>query len=640
VRKIIFILFLGLGLEVYGQVFCSRHARQDFVSSMASPFFSELQNYYDVKYYNIAIEVNDTSSVFKARTEVVFTAKIEIDTLVFELQESIEADSLFVNGTLIDSVRHADGLIYAFLSEALPPGSDNSFELLYRGGGQEGGFFSGITNRRDFTYGKSVTYTLSEPFQSSSWFPVKQSLNDKADSVRVEIITDPDLMGGSNGLLKEVRMQEDGRVAYVWESQYPIAFYLISIAVADYIDYSFYVPLENSDSLLVQNFIYDHPEILTREKDRIDATGDMILFFNEIFGLYPFHQEKYGHSMAPMGGGMEHQTMTTLQTFNFDLVAHELAHQWFGDNVTCGTWQDIWINEGFASYSEYLAREFLQGRPQAISWMENAHGYALRAEKESVYLSEEEARDVSRIFNFALSYKKGAALLHMLRNEISNDQTFFNIFREFQLRYKDSFAVADDFSGIVNELTGEDYSWFFDQWYYGSGHPVMQAIWKLRADSLYINTFQGSSSNDPEFFRMHVDFLVDFADGSDTLLRVLIDEPEEKFSFELKKSMESIQIDPYSKNLMVATIYEYIPENSLVEVNPNPVRDILYLDFKNSGTSKSVFISDLQGKVMFDEDLGRVSSSELNLSNLAGGIYLMVIKEQNKRNALRIVKIN
>ncbi|MGC9343322.1 MAG: M1 family aminopeptidase, partial [Bacteroidales bacterium] len=381
------------------------------------------------------------------------------------------------------------------------------------------------------------------------------------------------------------------------------------------------------------------PELLSREKERIDATGDMILLFNDIFGLYPFHEEKYGHSMAPMGGGMEHQTMTTLQTFNFDLVAHELAHQWFGDNVTCGSWQDIWINEGFASYSEYLAREFLQGLPEAQAWMDNAHGYALNATDASIYLTEDEAKNASRIFSFALSYKKGAAILHMLRNEINNDEVFFAIFKEFQVRYKDSFAIAEDFKTVVNDMTGEDYSWFFDQWYYGKGHPLLQATWKLRADSLYIDTYQGSSSDDPEFFRMHIDFLVDFADGTDTLLRVLQDEPEEKYSFDLEKEVKNIQIDPYSKNLMVASLYEYIPENSLIEVNPNPVKDYLYIDFQNPATSKSVLLSDLQGKIIFNRELGEISSTELNLSMLAGGIYLMVIKEENKRNAIRIVKL-
>ena len=391
--------------------------------------------------------------------------------------------------------------------------------------------------------------------------------------------------------------------------------------------------------MLVQNFIYDHPDIFSNEKERIDKTGEMILFFNSIFGKYPFHQEKYGHAMAPMGGGMEHQTMTTLQNFNFDLVAHELAHQWFGDNVTCGTWQDIWINEGFASYSEYLAREYLLGLPEAIAWMENAHSYALRETEGRVYLTEEEAKNVTRIFSFPLSYKKGAAILHMLRNEIWDDELFFSIFREFQDRYDDSIATGEDFLSLVNELSGGDYRWFFDQWYYGKGFPVIQAVWKQRADSLYIETWQGSSSNDPEFFRMHVDFLITFANGRDSLLRVLIDKPEKHYSFNIDKRLVNIQLDPYTKNLMNSSLYEYIPENQLVEVWPNPFSDSLNLDFQDRGSEKKVFISSLQGRIVYKETLGKRASAEIDLSDLAAGMYLLIIEQSGKRNATRLLKL-
>ncbi len=104
------------------------------------------------------------------------------------------------------------------------------------------------------------------------------------------------------------------------------------------------------------------PHYFKQNKAAIDKTGDLILLYSDLFGDYPFANEKYGHCVAPFGGGMEHQTMTTLVNFSFLLVAHELAHQWFGDFVTCSTWQDIWINEGFASYAEYLANQYLKSQ--------------------------------------------------------------------------------------------------------------------------------------------------------------------------------------------------------------------------------------------------------------------------------------
>ena len=149
------------------------------------------------------------------------------------------------------------------------------------------------------------------------------------------------------------------KLRYEWKSNYPIAYYLISFAVSEYQEYNIYAHPAGmgGDSLLIQNFIYDAPGCLDYYKAGIDETVGMVELFSDLYSLYPFHQEKYGHCLTAIGGGMEHQTMSTMGNFNFGLVAHELGHMWFGDNVTCATWSDIWINEGFATYTDYLARE-------------------------------------------------------------------------------------------------------------------------------------------------------------------------------------------------------------------------------------------------------------------------------------------
>ena len=157
----------------------------------------------------------------------------------------------------------------------------------------------------------------------------------------------------------------------------------------------------------------------------------MITSFSRLLMDYPFSEEKYGHAMAPMGGGMEHQTMTTLQDFGFFLVAHELAHQWFGDHITCGNWQDIWINEGFASYMEYVAAQELLGQEAADGWMTNAMSVAKSRTRGSVFVPEEGVEDEYRLFDYALSYKKGAILLHMIRYELDDDDLFFGALRQY-----------------------------------------------------------------------------------------------------------------------------------------------------------------------------------------------------------------
>ncbi len=245
----------------------------------------------------------------------------------------------------------------------VPAGGSISAQIYYHGSPPEGGFFSGVTTDYSSAWQKHVTWTLSEPFSAKSWFPVKQVLEDKADSVWVFLTTASTNKVGSQGLLTNVVDVGNNKVRYEWKSSYPIDYYLISFSVADYMDYSIYAHPEemDTDSLLIQNYIYNNPENLAGKKPDLDNTAEIMELYCNLFTLYPFYKEKYGHCETQLGGGMEHQTMSTMGNFSFHLVAHELGHMWFGDNVTCATWSDIWINEGFATYTDCLAHEFILG---------------------------------------------------------------------------------------------------------------------------------------------------------------------------------------------------------------------------------------------------------------------------------------
>jgi aminopeptidase N len=395
-----------------------------------NPLYDQYLSKYDVKFYHLSLEVSNKSTFLDGFATILGEVLKDMDTIVFQLNGALEVSDVQVNGTPVEGFLHADEVVYVPFDAG--EGEMFSVQIFYSGtAGKERGFFAGITSAYDNTNEQWVTYTLSEPLNARDWFPVKQVLADKADSVWVDLICDRELMAGSIGLLEEIEELPENKHKFKWRSNYPIAYYLISLAVADYRDYSFHAALsDRNDSVLVQNYIYDDDDYFMTWKSRIDRTGDMITLFSDLVMDYPFAKEKYGHAVAPMGGGMEHQTMSTMANFNFNLVAHELAHQWFGNSVTCGTWQDIWINEGFASYFEYIALENLNSREAANNWMEYAMTLAF-GKSGSVYVPESEAEDVYRVFDYGLSYKKGAVLLHMIRYELNDDALFFNVLNTY-----------------------------------------------------------------------------------------------------------------------------------------------------------------------------------------------------------------
>ncbi|MFC2115680.1 M1 family aminopeptidase [Bacteroidota bacterium] len=616
---------------------CSGHHTYDMLNVPTHVQDSGLLQY-DVNHYGISLEVNDTSTYISGYTEILATALDAIDELVFELNSVQEVDSIFLNEQKINSYTHANNLI------KIAPGvnlmKDNQFKarVHYHGAGGQNGFYSGISNRKDGEWGSSVTYTLSEPFRASDWFVCKQVLNDKADSADIYISVAQNLKAGSNGILMSIDSLSGTMHRYHWRSRYPIAYYLLSFSVSKYRDYSFYAKASSlQDSLLIQNYIYDVPGYLEQNKERIDKTGEMIGLFSNIFIPYPFQKEKYGHCLAPLGGGMEHQTMTSLSGFGFNLVAHELAHQWFGDNVTCASWQDIWINEGFASYGEYLALETLKSRTEADLWMRQAHDWAFKEPAGSVYIPVEDADKVYRIFSNSLSYKKGAALIHMIRYEIGDDRMFFKIMANFQNLFADSVATGQDFLDVLNESSELNFDGFFEQWYYGQGFPQFQFFWWQTNDSLMIDIRQSGSSQETPFFKIPIDISLQFEDGRDSVVRIICDNPEMMINIPINRPVINLVPDPENWILDKSQVTRKVVPNGYFSVNPNPFGDNLNIVFHTGIGNRDIILSDLSGKVL-EKHFSQEAKFILNTQGLRQGLYLLQVLEGDESYTTRIVR--
>jgi aminopeptidase N len=591
---------------------------------------------YDTRFYFLDLNVSDSSNYIKG--QVTIHIKVNAATgqqIALDMSHLLYTDSIRVNQNK-SAFKHDGDKLTVTLPDLKSGDSLVVIKVSYHGLGKVAGSVPGIYNKFNSSVNKRITWTLSESFSALSWFPCKQSLTDKADSVYVFLSTDNNLKAGSNGLLTATRNLPDNRVRYEWKCRYPIDYYLISFTVGDYIDYSIYAPVNDKDSVLVQNYVYNNEDYFSQNKPLIDKTPDMIRLFSGLFGDYPFKKEKYGHCVAPSGGGMEHQTMTTIANFSFLLVAHELAHQWFGDYVTCKTWQDIWINEGFASYSEYLANQYLVSQTEADNWMVRTQNFVKSLPGGSVYIPEESSSNEDRIFDYRLTYAKGAAILHMLRQEIGNDDLFFSILKEFLNRFKFGTASGNDFRDLCTEMTGQSFDRFFEQWYTGQGYPSLSVNWYHRNDTLYVHSLETTSSTTP-LFNSLVEYKVSLLNG-DTLLTHRQESGLENWQVYLPGLVSSLKVDPNHWLLMDATeVKKGIDQESHFMLVPNPAKNEITLYFTLPVYDYKLYIADSSGRILHTEK-GNTPEKTIDVSKLAKGMYFVVVYEKKEFYQTRFIK--
>jgi aminopeptidase N len=605
---------------------------------------SYVADFYDMHFVHLNLKVESTSTYVEGWARMDATVSTpDFDTIYLELNQSLTLDSMKLNGEIVEPTFNNSEL---FVAAELEVGEIFTLETYYHGSSSSGGFFSGITTDYNNTYQKDVTWTLSEPFSARDWWPVRQNLNDKIDSVFQDYTCPDSEMAGSNGLLTETTDNGDGTKTYKWKTYYPISFYLISFAVSEYQDYSLYAHPEqlDGDSVLIQNFIYDHPNCLPNYQYNIDQSDELMELMSNMYGLYPFHEEKYGNCLAEIGGGMEHQTMSTMGSFNFLLNAHEMGHQWFGDNVTCATWSDIWINEGFASYTEYLSAQNLQSQNLANIWMNSAHNYIKSEPGGSVYVPEDEIYygNEWRIFSGRLTYDKGAAILHMLRYLIDDDDLFFGAMQNYNQEFSDSIATGDDFKNSVAAYTGIDLDSFFEQWYYGEGYPTYSVEYFVNETGLALTITQTTSTMVTPFFDLPLEISLNLGFGNDTTFRVDITDNLTMVQTEITDEFIAMEIDPDNWIInSVGSITVGTPEPAKdlnIAVGPNPVQDFLQIRFnENTFDLVDFVVLDLSGKEVF---AGKVTgSSSIDLSTLESGAYLIQFYSKDTKFSKKILKL-
>jgi len=573
---------------------------------IASPLISEGRNEFDVLHYEIFIDLYEglmqRNGYYNGYVKIKLVLnKSSNEINIHSASGVIQIDSVFLSENKLGYQQNYENLKIIFPS--LISQGETLIVAIYfqRRSDLERGFYFYRSDEVSPNLPSDIAYTMSEPSDARYWLPCYDEPWDKA-KVDLIIKVRSSYLVASNGLLIRDEINGNERIFH-WRSKHPMSTYLIAFAVSEYITFSdWYHKVSNpSDSIEVKYYVWREDSL--KAVSAFKNVVDMMKFFSLKFGEYPF--EKYGMvAVYPFRyGGMEHQTMTTIHRKWLDGnseggIAHELAHQWWGDLVTCETWAEIWLNEGFASYGDALYTEYKYGFEAFKSKLEYwAKAYFW---EDSIIRYPIYNPPSGRLFGTAVYYK-GAWVLHMLRNLIG-DSAFFAVLQEWGRRYAYGTGTTQKFIQVVNDITGEDLSWFFNQWVYEAGYPVLDfSVSFANYDTLFINLRQ--TQRNAIIFRFPIEFKIQ-AKNLDTILTFWTYSADTVYIITLNRLSAlgdiKVQIDPNGKILKKVLSFPSKEVNlplpfdfSLHQNYPNPFNSSTTISFEIAGGSK-VYLCELK----------------------------------------------
>jgi aminopeptidase N len=573
-------------------------------------------------------------------TEVVtFRVDTALNSIVLDaVNSSLQIDSVGLAGI---SFAHASDSLIIILDNTYNPDDTVDVKIYYQ--------HLDVYDQA-FYVGGGFVFTNTAPEGSRKWFPCVDHPSDKA-TLDITTKVPATVKLGSNGRLEDSIKTAD-TIYYNWISRDPIATYLM--VISGKVNYNLDIiywqnPYVINDSIPVW-FYWNQGESQAKLNNIKTKIIPMMTQFSDLFGVYPF--EKNG--FATLSGqfpwlGMEHQTLISLCPNCWDewLVAHEFAHQWFGDLISPATWADVWLNEGFATYCEALWLEYTDGYSrykQEINTQKN--GYLSSNPGWPIYNPEwvEVTPPIGTLYNYAIIYLKGSCVLHMLRYTLG-DTLFFEVMNSYaddeELKYK--IAKTSDFISKVNEVTGEDYSWFFDQWVYGPNHPQYENLYEISFTSpgWEVDFTANQIQTNAGFFKMPIELKIEFSDGSDTLLTAMNDVNNQSFTFNFTKEPVSLLFDPNNNIVLkwasiidVEEISNVITDFYLEQNYPNPFNPSTTIKYQISEISfVTLKVYDVLGNeigtiVNEEKPIGRYKI-EFNATTLPSGIYFYRLQAGN-----------
>lgn len=561
---------------------------------------------FDVLHYNLELDIYDCYLPPYPKS---FTASNTITLKMDSVADFIRLDA--VNTSLeIDSIHpanytfnHQNNFLTVHFNQQYAVGDTITMKIFYR---------HKNVNDNAFYVAKGRLFTDCEPEGARKWFPCWDKPSDKA-TMELKAKVPSNVLLGSNGRLQDSLKVAD-TIWYHWVSRDPVPTYLMVITSrVDYLlDIVYWYPQEMPGDSVPMRFYYHPGENVNNIKSIITQMAD---FFSDIYTLHPF--EKNGFATVDTlftWGGMENQTLTTLckNCWGEMLAVHEFAHQWFGDMITCATWADLWINEGFATYSEALWLEHTRNYAEYKSdLVQNANTYL--AQNPGWAISNPDwaynTPNVNVLFNYSITYMKASCVLHMLRY-ILGDDDFFVVLKSFanDPRYKYKSAKIVDFFNKVEEITGTEYTWFMDQWIFQVNHPIyaVNAAFSEPQSNQYLADVNiNQTQTNTGFFKMPVNLNFVFEDQSDTTIQVLNSVNAQNFQFEFVKRPINVIFDKENDILLKRVNYQITdvstikPEILAVNIYPNPSNSGFYINFHQQNETKAeIIIRDVAGRVI------------------------------------------
>ena len=598
------------------QSFLGTENKQVFYPEVAR---AESTHSYDVLHYLINLELPMTSRYLEGA--VTISARSNENNLTFvDLHLlNLNVDSIKVDDISASYVHDTD-TVHVTLPQ--PYNQGDSFDIMvgYHGTG------SGNMGYLYYASTHSISYTLGCPFCTRQWMPCYDRMWDKADYGVEFFITVPDSFTVcATG--EFLGVDTLGNLAtYHWKHYSPIAPYLIHFASSIFATYSDWYHPAPAESIEIKYYFW--PQDSIHAPSAFQHTVDMMAFYDSLYGDYPF--ERYGMDILyPFYySGMEHQTMGSIYRSGFIgndyyLMAHEMSHMWWGDMVTCFGWENVWLNEGFATYSDALYRERLENHQAFINTMISRRNYYFPQEAafpHSIY-----DPPSGLIFSLSHSYYKASWVLHMIRYLYGDDA----IWLDLMATYRDSFAYGnastEDLNLLVNQHLGGDYDWFFDEWVYDMGYPRYDVVWskvyeapnwRLILDITQIQTIG------PSVFHMPLPISITYV-GGDTIMTLAINASPYHVEYVLPHEPTGITVDPETWILqqnIVTGVDEFVTRGDLFVHKVQTMGRSIDLKLSVPGVIR---VYDITGR-----QVHQAFTDELNYQPSSAGIYHVLVGDE------------